>query len=352
MRHPNLCVAQTIHNALFFRVCNSILNPRNVENGGRNVKPVIARIDEIKKALDGIDAIQVVAEGFDAYSAGKVDVPDPGELLFEDPPGQAHIKYGAIKGDDYYVVKIASGFPGNSDLGLSRIQGVMLVYNQKTGEPEAFLLDNGYLTTVRTAAAGALCAKHLAPGNLERIGMFGCGIQGQIQLEFLDGIVDCREVLAWSRKPETLESYEEAMNAKGFNVSSTQDAAEVAATCNLIVMCTPSLEPLLQAEDIRPGTHITALGSDIPEKIELDPHVLAKADVVVADSLLQSRTRGEISQARRAGLIGDEQIVEIGDVIAGRAEGRTSDEQVTVADLTGVAVQDIQISKAVFSALA
>ena len=79
MRHPNLCVAQTIHYALFFRVCNSILNPRNVENGGRNVKPVIARIDEIKKALDGIDAIQVVAEGFDAYSAGKVDVPDPGE---------------------------------------------------------------------------------------------------------------------------------------------------------------------------------------------------------------------------------------------------------------------------------
>ena len=315
------------------------------------MKPVIARIDEIKKALEGIDTIQTIADGFEAYSAGKVDVPDPGELLFEEPSGQVHIKYGAIRGDDYYVAKIASNFPGNSDLGLSRVQGVMLVYNQKTGEPEAFLLDNGYLTTIRTAAAGALCAKYLAPKNLERIGMFGCGTQGQIQLEFLDGIVDCKDVLAWSRKPETLESYDQAMTSNGFNISTTQDAAEVAATCQLIVMCTPSHEPLLQADDVRPGTHITALGSDTPEKIELDSQILVKADVVVADSIPQSQTRGEISHARRAGLIADDQIVELGNVITGKAQGRTSDDQITVADLTGVAVQDIQISKAVFDAM-
>jgi ornithine cyclodeaminase len=315
------------------------------------MKPLIVRIDEIMEGLKQVDPIQVIEEGFIAYSDGKVNVPDPGELLFEDPPGQTHIKYGAIKGDDYYVVKIASGFPGNTALGLSRIQGLMLLYNQKTGEPEAFLLDNGYLTTIRTAAAGAVCAKYLAPKNVSRIGVFGVGIQGQIQTKFLADVVDCRDLIVWNREEDPLEEYQEVAEAAGFNVTSTYDPGEVADSCNLIVTCTPSHKPLLQADQIRPGTHITALGSDTPEKIELDPQILANADVVVADSLLQSRTRGEISQATRAGKITEDKVVELGNVIAGKSPGRTSDDQLSVSDLTGVAVQDIQITKAVFLAL-
>ena len=315
------------------------------------MKPVIVNLDQIKEALKDVDPIQAISDGFVAYSDGKVVVPDPGELIFADTPGQAHIKYGAITGDDYYVVKIASGFPGNTELGISRIQGVMLLYNQKTGEPEAFLLDNGYLTTVRTAAAGALCAKHLAPSKVNRIGMFGVGIQGRIQLEFLKGIIDCTDVIAWSRTQGALDEYKDVMGAQGYTVETTRDAGEIAASCNLIITCTQAEAPLLTVDQIQPGTHITALGSDTPHKIELDPKILEKADVIVADSIPQCRTRGEISQAMKAGCLGEERVVELGNVISGKATGRTSDDQLSVADLTGVAVQDIQITKAVFAAL-
>ena len=145
-------------------------------------------------------------------------------------------------------------------------------------------------------------------------------------------------------------AYKETLAAQGYNIETTMEAGEVAESCNLIVTATPSQAPLLQAYQIRPGTHITAMGSDTAEKQELDPEILAKADRVVADSIDQSRSRGEIFQARKAGVIDDNRILELGKVIKNKELQRTSDEQITVADLTGVAVQDIQICKIVSKA--
>lgn len=313
--------------------------------------PAIVNLDQIKEALKGIDSIKAIEEGFVAYSQGKVQVPPVGELIFEHPPGDVHIKYGAIMGDDYYVIKIASGFYENNKIGLPRIQGMMLVFNQKTGQPVAFLLDEGYLTNVRTAAAGAVTARYLAPKKVNCIGMFGAGVQGRMQLEYLNGIVDCKDVIVWGPTQKRLDEYKRDMEAQGYTVETTQDAGAVAAACNLIVMATPAKKPLLQADQIRPGTHITAMGSDTPDKIELDPHILRKADIVVADSIPQCRLRGEIAQAMKAGMFTEDQAVELGNVIANPKLGRTSDDQITIADLTGVAVQDIQISKAVYEAV-
>lgn len=313
--------------------------------------PTIVNLDRIKEVVKDIDTVKAIEEGFVVYSQGKVMVPPVGEMIFEDPPGDVHIKYGAIIGDDYYVIKIASGFANNQALGLPRLQGMMLVFSQKTGQPVSILLDEGYLTNVRTAAAGAVCAKYLAPKKVNRIGMFGVGVQGHMQLEYLDGIVDCKDVVAWGPTKGRLDAYKRGMEARGYTVETTQDAGRVAETCNLIVMATPSRKPLLQADQIRPGTHITALGSDTPEKIELDPKVLQKADVIVADSIPQCRIRGEIAQAMKAGVLTEDRVVELGNVIANPSLGRTSDDQISVADLTGVAVQDIQISKAVYHAV-
>ncbi len=142
------------------------------------------------------------------------------------------------------------------------------------------------------------------------------------------------------------------MNSRGFSVETTREAAAIPRTCNLIVTATPSKTPLLSAADLRPGTHITAVGSDTPDKQELDSEILARADVVVADSLAQCRLRGEIHKALAAGKIDESRVVELGNIISGRASGRTSDSQITVADLTGVAVQDIKIASAVYRALA
>ena len=300
--------------------------------------------------MDVRDIVDSIEEGFVAYSQGKVTVPPVGELLFKDPPGDVHIKYGCIVGDDYYVIKIASGFYENPRLDLPSFSGMMLMFSQKTGRLDSILLDEGHLTNIRTAAAGAVVARYMAPRNVSRIGIFGTGCQGRMQLEYLRSIIDCKDVIAWDISRENLMAYKETLAAQGYNIETTMEAGEVAESCNLIVTATPSQAPLLQADQIRPGTHITAMGSDTAEKQELDPEILAKADRVVADSIDQSRSRGEIFQARKAGLIDDNRILELGKVIKNKELQRTSDEQITVADLTGVAVQDIQICKIVSKA--
>ena len=307
----------------------------------------VVSLPTIEKALGQVNLVQLMEEGFVAYSQGNVVVPPVGEMIFDEPPGEAHLKYGFIRGDDYFVVKIATGFYENVKLGLSSSNGVVLVFSQKTGGIESVLLDEGHLTNVRTAAAGAVAAKCLAPKLVERIGIVGAGIQARLQLSHLRAVTDCRAALVWGTGDQKLDAYARTMASEGFEIETTRHAADLAASCQLIVTATPSREPLLWAGDIRPGTHITAVGSDTPDKTELDPEVLAKADVIVADSLSQSRSRGEIYQAVKAGVLTERRVVELGAVLQEPSLGRTSDDQITVADLTGVAVQDIQIAKAV-----
>jgi ornithine cyclodeaminase/alanine dehydrogenase-like protein (mu-crystallin family) len=308
------------------------------------------QISEVIKKISVNEIIDSIEKGFVAYSQGKVVVPPVGELIFKDPPGESHIKYGYIMGDDYYVIKIAAGFYENSKLGLPTNSGLVLVFNQKTGQLVSVLLDEGDLTNIRTAAAGAVVARYLAPAEVNRIGIFGAGYQGKMQLEYLKPVVNCKDVTVWGLNLEELNEFKAAMSPHGFQIQTTMEAGQIAETCNLIVTATPSKVPLLKADQIRPGTHITAMGSDTSEKQELDSEILGKADLVVSDSIDQSRSRGEIYRARKAGMIDDDGIFELGTVIEGKAEQRTTDEQITVADLTGVAVQDIQICKMVSNA--
>ncbi len=142
------------------------------------------------------------------------------------------------------------------------------------------------------------------------------------------------------------------MEPKGNSVQTTLDSDDAASSCNLIVTATPATSPLLSSSQIQRGTHITAMGSDTQEKNELDPDILRMADIVVADSIGQCLVRGEIYQALKAEKIDKEKIVELGNVITQPNLQRSSDDQITVADLTGVAVQDMQISEAVYQALA
>jgi ornithine cyclodeaminase len=172
-----------------------------------------------------------------------------------------------------------------------------------------------------------------------------------MQLEFLESVIDCKDVMVWGVNQKELDDYREDMERKGYDVRTTLKAEDIAAHCNFIVTATPSKSPLLSASLIRKGTHITAMGSDTPEKHELDPRILQEADIVVADSISQCLLRGEIHQALKAGVLEKERIVELGNVIVNPELQRTSEEQTTVADLTGVAVQDIQITKAVYHAL-
>jgi len=308
----------------------------------------IIKLEQIKQILRSINLISEIEEGFAAYSQKKAVVPPVGELLLD--KGEVHIKYGYIKEDKYYVIKIASGFYQNTKLGLSTGNGLMLLFAQETGEIVNILLDEGYLTDVRTAVAGAVAAKFLAPKDVHRIGIVGTGIQARLQLKHLRDVTDCRDVLVSGRGDKQLVQYKHEMEPLGFDIELTQNPNQIMATCNLIVTTTPSSEPLLFAKDLKKGTHITAVGSDVSYKQELDSTILEKADIVVADSISQCLERGEIFKAISSNHIFEENLIELGNVILGDELGRTSEEQITIADLTGVAVQDMMIAKAVYSA--
>ncbi len=311
----------------------------------------IFTLKQIKGVLEQIDITSSIEEGFVAYSQGKVVVPPVGEMVFENPPADVHIKYGYIKGDDYFAIKIASGFYENFKINLPTSDGLILLFSQRDGTLVSILLDECYLTDVRTAVAGQVVAKYMAPSKIDCIGVFGTGVQGKMQVEYLKSVVDCTDIMVCGRTQNNFDSYKRHMEKFGYTVQTTLNPIEVTEKCRLIITATPSKTPLIDVKQIKPGTHITAMGSDTHLKQELDSRILQRADRVVADSIEQCMSRGEISKALQAGLIKKENIIELGDVIAGRRSGRTSDEQITVADLTGVAVQDIQIAKAVHEAL-
>lgn len=309
----------------------------------------IFTLDQIKNALKAIDLIPLIEEGFVEYSKGNVIVPPVGELLFHDPPGDVHIKYGAIKNDDYYVIKIASGFSKNQELfGISALQGLMLIYNQKSGEPLGILLDEGHLTTVRTAIAGSIMAKYMAPKKVSKIGIVGTGSQAREQLLYLKPVINCRDVVIWGRSEDNLLKIKDEMEKEGFNITTTTIMDELTTTCNLIVTTTSANTELIKAEQIQKGTHITAMGSDTIEKQELDPNILKIADKVIVDSISQSKERGEVYHALKRNIISEDKLIEIGTMIENSSFQRNSENEITIADLTGVAVQDIQITKAVY----
>jgi len=319
--------------------------------------PRIVELEEIKKLVDTHKLIQAIEDGFVLYSEGKVIVPPVGFLHFDQPPGDVHIKYGFVKGDDFYVLKMASGFYENPERGLPVADGLMLVLSQQTGYLQYVLHDKAWLTDMRTAAAGAVAAKHLAARNIRCIGIIGTGVQARLQLELLKGVTECRRCLIWGRDAGKVRRMIEELAATesirdwGLEIAAAASVDELVAACNLIVTTTSARQALVLADHVTPGTHITAMGSDDHGKQELDARLLGKADLVVADSVSQCVDHGECFHAIKAGVIREDAIRELGHVIRDPKLGRTHDDQVTVADLTGVAIQDIQIAKMVCHAL-
>jgi ornithine cyclodeaminase len=312
----------------------------------------IYTLEQIKSVVETMSFSAQIEQGFIAYSNGQVVVPPVGELIFDDPPGDTHIKYGYIKGDDYYVIKIASGFYQNVKINLPSSSGLMLVFSQKTGVLETILLDEGFLTNIRTAVAGEIVAKYMAPKEVTAIGVFGTGIMARMQVQILQSVTDCKRLIVWGRSEASLEAYQKDMEADGYEVQTTLESADVTDGSNLVLMTTPSTMPLINACQIKKGMHITAIGSDTAEKQELDTKILRMADIVVADSLTQCQERGEIYKALLTDDLKMDMVIELGCAIESGNRVRTSEDQVTVADLTGVAVQDVQIAKVVSAALA
>lgn len=305
----------------------------------------IITLEEIKNHLNLANIIAMQEDGFKLFSTNKVDIPPVGYIEQHNPSGSYHIKYGLIENDDIWVTKIAGG---PDALPLS---GIMIAISTKTGKPEAILVDDGYLTQLRTAIAGLIAAKYLAPKNIKAIGVIGTGTQARMQITILKQWTNCRNVFIWGRNKEKMEECREYLEKQGFLAKAVSSTTELAKHCNLIITTTPSSSPLLQESDIQPGTHITAMGADSPGKNELDHKIIAMAEIIAVDSKNQCIDHGEISQAYKQQLITEDSLIELGDIISNPSLGRVNDSQITIADLTGIAVQDIQIVKSILQSL-
>ena len=265
----------------------------------------VLELDEIKRLMDSSRLIQEIETGFVLYSEGKVMVPPVGFLHLDEPPGDVHIKYGFVSGDDHYVLKMASGFYDNPELGLPVSDGLILVFGQQTGGLEMILLDKCWLTDMRTAAAGAVAAKHLAAKSIQHIGIVGTGVQARLQLEMLRDVVDCKSCFVWGRDSTKVERMIEELRARecvqawGLEIEAAESLDHLVSQCHLIVTTTSARSPLIRADQVQKGTHITAMGSDDHGKQELESELLAKADLVVADSVSQCVDHGECAAAVR-----------------------------------------------------
>jgi ornithine cyclodeaminase len=292
---------------------------------------------QIVAALTPLDVVAAVEAAFAAYSRGEAVVPPVGELLFDEPPGDCHIKFGYLKSNDTFTVKIATGFWKNPARGLPSSNGIVLVFSRKTGELCSILQDEGWLTDIRTAAAGAVAARYLAPPNITCIGILGSGNQATLQLDYLRHVTTCRRA--------------RSVQVQGFEIEAVSSIAEVASSCQLIVTTTASREPLLHAHHLLPGTHVSAVGADGGGKQELSPDIFARAAIRAVDSRLQAALYGDASAALRQGLIRLEDLVELGQIVANPCAYQRKPEDVTLVDLTGVALQDIAVANLALAAL-
>jgi ornithine cyclodeaminase len=305
---------------------------------------------EIRALIGPAEALAGVREAFIAFAQGKATLPGVIGMEFPEQEGEAHIKGAYLHGAPYWSIKAATGFYGNAALGLPMLGGLSLVFSAHTGFLDTLLLDNGYLTELRTGAAGALAADLLAKQEIDQALIVGAGGQARYQLTALLGVRQPERVVVYARRPAAAYAYAQEMGERHqIEVSVATSLRDAVEGSDLIVTATPSRAPLIDAAWLRPGVHITALGSDFPDKQELSVDVLVRADRVVADHPPQAATQGEIHHAVAAGRLRLEDVLSLGDIAAGQVAGRTGDEQITVADLTGLGIQDAAVANAVVS---
>ena len=293
----------------------------------------------------GLPAVDVVERAFAALAGGGVIMPPVLSMEIPEAHGEVDVKTAWLPGFEAFAIKVSPGFFDNPRLGLPSLNGLMILFSARTGLVEALLLDNGYLTDLRTAAAGAVAARHLAPHGVETAGVIGSGVQARLQLAAAHLVRPFARALVWARDPGRAAAAAETLARDlGVAAEAVPDPETVVAKSQLVVTATASKAPLLRGEWLHPGLHVTAMGSDQAGKGEIEPAALARADLYVADRLSQCAVMGELRGAIEAGLMTRDGVVELGQVITGTHPGRPGPGAVTIADLTGTGAQDTAIA--------
>jgi alanine dehydrogenase len=308
---------------------------------------LLSRAD-VRELLDMDSCIAAVEAAFQAHADGAT-LPT-GVLATRAADGGFHVKTaGLARGRAYYAAKINANYPENpTKHALPTIQGVLALYDSTNGMLLA-LMDSMEITTLRTAAATAVAAKHLARADSRVVAILGCGVQGRSQLRALARVRRIERVHAWDGAPEAAETYAREMAPElGCDVAATPRYRDVVGQCDVIITCTASRAPLLDAGDVSPGTFVAGVGADSEDKQELAPALLARS-TLVADVLDQCARIGDLHHALAAGAMSRDDVhAELADVVSARRPGRRSDDEITVFDSTGTALEDVAAAALVY----
>lgn len=322
---------------------------RGAEHASARLTRVLTRRD-VRDLLDMDACIAAVDAAFHAHADGTT-IP-PGVLGAHVADGGFHVKTAGLRnarGRSYFAMKVNANFPGNpSRFGLPTIQGVISLHDATDGALLA-LIDSMEITTLRTAAATAVAARHLARADARVVTVLGCGTQGRRQLCALGRVRSVAHVFAWDADPAAASRYAAEMStALACDVEAVTEYREAVQTSDVVVTCTPSRHALLSAADVPVGCFVAAVGADSEDKQELAPDLLARS-VVVADVLEQCARMGDLHHALAAGVMHRDDVhAELADVVSGRRPGRRSDTEITVFDSTGTALEDVAAAALVY----
>ncbi|MGH7754611.1 MAG: ornithine cyclodeaminase family protein [Gemmatimonadales bacterium] len=296
-------------------------------------------------------AIAAVERGFRALGQNEAVLPEPMVVELPDRAAEVHVKGASLKGQAHIVLKVATGFYRNAKKGLPSGDGLFLLLNGETGVPDYLLEEHGYLTDLRTAAAVALTLRYLAPKGAREALLVGAGAVARLTARAMVAEMRIDRLTIWNRTPERAAKLERELT--GIVETRMAPALESAVRKHrIVVTATASTTPLILAKWVAKGTHVTSVGTGSPEKVELEPALLKKADKLVADRVVQTERYGNLHHALAAGAVTRAKVyAELGDLAAGRLPGREKEDEITVADLTGVGVQDAAIAAALLEVL-
>lgn len=309
---------------------------------------VLTRQD-VAASLDLSECVAAVAGAFAKSANGDLPVA-PGVLGVHLQTGGFHVKTAALgSARGYFAAKVNANFPENpSRHALPTIQGVIALFDLASGKPLA-ILDSIEITILRTAAASAVAARHLARPDAHILTIFGCGEQGRSHVRVLKLVREITRVYAIDIDAARAVSFAKALGDElRIEVIPNETPAVAMAASDIVVTCTTAIAPVLTTALVRPGLFIAAVGADNPEKQELEPQILVRSKVVV-DLVTQAASMGELHHAIRAGLMAPTDIhAELGQIVAGQRPGRTSSEETFVFDSTGTALQDVAAAALVY----
>ncbi len=292
-----------------------------------------------------LSTIECVEQAFHALATKVVVMPPIMRLDIVEHNGEIDVKSAYIPGFESLAIKISTGFFDNPGIGLPSSDALMVLFDTRTGIIQAVLLENSFLTNLRTAAAGAIAAKYLSRANSRSAAILGAGMQADLQLEALTLVRDIETATIWARDRNKAEASAARLSKRlNLPVSVSDSVAAATADADIIVTTTPAHEPLLLTEHIKAGQHITAMGSDAEHKNEIDPRIFAMA-TYYCDRLSQVQKLGELHHAITSGVVdAATTFPEIGQVIAGKAPARADSTEITLCDLTGTGIQDTAIA--------